>query len=72
MPKKGIHPKSHLIKVKFTDGNIYEMMSTWGKEGDILQLDIDPLTHVAWTGQRKLRDSDDGRLAKYKKRYEGL
>ena len=24
--------------------------STWGKENDVLKLDIDPKSHYAWTG----------------------
>ena len=46
--------------------------STYGKEGDTLNLDIDPSTHPAWTGgQQRLLDRG-GRLSKFKKRYEGL
>ena len=33
-----------------TDGSKFETMSTWGKEGDTLKLDIDPKSHAAWTG----------------------
>ena len=33
-----------------TDGTDFETMSTWGKEGDTLKLDIDPQSHSAWTG----------------------
>ena len=33
-----------------TDGTVFETRSTWGKEGDTLQLDIDPKVHPAWTG----------------------
>ena len=28
-----------------TDGSKFETMSTWGKEGDTLKLDIDPKSH---------------------------
>jgi hypothetical protein len=31
-----------MIKVQMTDGTVFETRSTWGKEGDTLQLDIDP------------------------------
>ena len=33
-----------------TDGSHFETMSTWGKEGDTLKLDIDSKSHSAWTG----------------------
>ena len=48
--KEGIHPDYHNIKVVMTDGSEYTTRSTWGKEGDTLNLDIDPKTHPAWTG----------------------
>ena len=43
--KKDIHPDYHMIKVQMTDGTVFETRSTWGKEGDTMQLDIDPLAH---------------------------
>ena len=48
--KSDIHPDYHMIKVQMTDGTVFETRSTWGKEGDTLQLDIDPTSHPAWTG----------------------
>ena len=48
--KKDIHPDYHMITVAMTDGTKYQTRSTYGKEGDTLQLDIDPKTHPAWTG----------------------
>jgi large subunit ribosomal protein L31 len=70
--KDKIHPDYHMIKVVMTDGSEYTTRSTYGKEGDTLNLDIDPNTHPAWTGgQQNLLDRG-GRLSKFKKRYEGL
>ncbi len=40
--KKDIHPKYHKIKVEMTDGSQFETRSTWGKEGEVLKLEIDP------------------------------
>ena len=48
--KTDAHPDYHMIKVQMTDGTVFETRSTWGKEGDTLQLDIDPTAHPAWTG----------------------
>ena len=48
--KKDIHPNYHKIKVEMTDGTQFETKSTWGAEGDILKLEIDPKSHAAWTG----------------------
>lgn len=69
--KKDIHPKYHKITVKMTDGSTFETRSTWGKEGDVLTLEVDPLSHPAWTGEHRLLDTG-GQLAKFNKRFEGL
>jgi large subunit ribosomal protein L31 len=54
-----------------TDGTSYETRSTWGAEGDVMTLDIDPVSHPAWTGVHRLIDSG-GQLAKFNKRFEGF
>ncbi len=70
--KDGIHPEYHLIDVKMTDGTMIKMKTTWGKEGDTMSLDIDPLSHPAWTGGgTKLLDTG-GRVSKFKNKYAGL
>ena len=70
--KKDLHLEYHVIDVKMTDGTVFQMKSTWGKEGDQLALDIDPSVHPAWTGGgAKLLDTG-GRVSKFKKKYEGL
>jgi large subunit ribosomal protein L31 len=66
------HPDYHFIKVVTTDGSEYVTRSTWGKEGDTLNLDIDPSTHPAWTGgQQQLLDRG-GRLSRFNTRFGGL
>ena len=70
--KKDIHPDYHMIEVKMTDGSTYQVRSTWGKEGDVMALDIDPTSHPAWTGgSTKLLDTG-GRVSKFKNKYAGL
>ncbi len=69
--KKGIHPNYHTIKVQFTDGTQFTTKSTWGKEGDLMKLDIDCKTHPAWTGSQKLVDNA-GRLSKFNAKFGGL
>ena len=70
--KADTHPNYHLITVKMTDGSEYLTKSTWGKEGDTMALDIDPLSHPAWTGgSAKLMDTG-GRVSKFKNKYAGL
>lgn len=69
--KKETHPEYHEITVIMTDGSEYKTRSTWGKEGDVLKLDIDPKTHPAWTGQHRIVDSG-GQVARFNKRFAGL
>ena len=70
--KQETHPNYHFITVVMTDGTSYKTRSTYGKEGDTLNLDIDPSTHPAWTGGQQQLVDRGGRLSKFKKRYEGL
>ncbi|MCB2109745.1 MAG: 50S ribosomal protein L31 [Defluviimonas sp.] len=70
--KSDIHPDYHMIEIKMTDGSTYRTRSTWGKQGDTLSLDIDPLAHPAWTGgSAKLMDTG-GRVSRFKNKYSGL
>ena len=69
--KKDLHPQYHTIKVVMTDGTEYETRSTWGNEGDVLKLDIDPKSHPAWTGQHRILDAG-GMLVRFNKRFGGL
>ncbi|MBV9076031.1 MAG: 50S ribosomal protein L31 [Methylobacteriaceae bacterium] len=67
-----VHPDYHFIKVVMTDKTEYLTRSTMGREGDTLNLDIDPNTHPAWTGgQTQLLDRA-GRVSKFNSRFGGL
>lgn len=66
--REGIHPDYHMITVVMTDGTKYETRSTWGKEGDVLQLDVDPKTHPAWVGGVNLRKT--GQLEKFENKFK--
>ena len=70
--KANIHPDYHNIKVVMTDGTEYMTRSTYGKEGTVLNLDIDPRTHPAWTGGSGTVLDRGGRVAKFKSRFAGL
>ena len=69
--KAEIHPDYHTITVKMTDGSEFTTRSTWGKEGDVLKLEIDPKSHPAWTGVHRLVDSG-GQVAKFNKRFQNF
>ncbi len=68
--KAKIHPDYHKITVVMTDGTKYETRSTWGKEGDVLQLDVDPKTHPAWVGGVNLRKT--GQMEKFNNKFAFL
>lgn len=70
--KKDIHPDYHMIKVVTTDGTEYMTKSTYGKEGDTLQLDIDPRTHPAWTGGTGQLMDRGGRVSRFKEKFKGI
>ena len=46
--------------------------STWGTEGQTMNLEIDPTSHPAWTGGNQQMLDRGGRVSKFKKRFEGL
>lgn len=68
--KEGIHPDYHPITVVMTDGTRYETRSTWGKAGDVLQLDVDPKTHPAWVGGVSYRKT--GQMEKFNNKFSFL
>lgn len=70
--KKDTHPEYHVINVKMTNGDVLQMKSTWGSEGDQIALDIDPTVHPAWTGGNQRLLDTGGRVSKFKSKYEGL
>lgn len=70
--KSDIHPDYHFIKVVMTDGTEYTTRSTFGKDGDTLQLDIDPRTHPAWTGGTQQLMDRGGRVSRFKSKFGAL
>ncbi|MGF0539322.1 50S ribosomal protein L31 [Agrobacterium sp. ES01] len=70
--KADIHPDYHKIKVVMTDGTEYETFSTWGAEGGVMNLEIDPTSHPAWTGGNQQMLDRGGRVSKFNKRFGGL
>jgi large subunit ribosomal protein L31 len=70
--KADTHPQYHMIKVVMTNGTEYMTRSTYGKEGDTLNLDIDPSTHPAWTGGTQQLMDRGGRLSKFNSRFGGI
>lgn len=69
--KADIHPNYHTVKIVMTDGTEYESRSAYGKEGDVIRLDIDPLTHPAWQGGTQ-KVIEKGALSKFEKRFGNM
>jgi len=70
--KQGIHPQYHEVTVVMTDGSTFKTRTTWGKSGDTLQLDIDPLSHPAWTGANQKLIDTGGQISKFSKRFGNI
>ncbi len=70
--KKDIHPDYHEITVVMTDGSTYTTRSTWGKPGASLQLEVDPKSHPAWTGQMSRIAERGGQVAKFNQRFQSF
>ena len=70
--RKDIHPDYHTIEIKMTDGTTYQTRTTWGKEGDVMTLEIDPTSHPAWTGGAGRILDTGGQVARFNKRFGGL
>jgi len=70
--KSEIHPDYHWITVTLTDGTSYKTRSTYGKEGAVLNLDIDPRTHPAWTGGANTLLDRGGRVSKFNAKFAGF
>ena len=70
--KQGIHPDYHVIDVKMTDGTVFQTKSTWGKPGDQMALDIDPLAHPAWTGGNQQLMDRGGRVSRFNNKFGGF
>lgn len=70
--KPNIHPDYHEITVKMTNGKSFKTRSTYGKEGDVYQLDVDINTHPAWTGGTATLNEKAGRVADFNKKFGNI
>jgi large subunit ribosomal protein L31 len=46
--------------------------STWGRDGDTMNLDIDSKTHPAWTGGSQQLLDRGGRLSRFNSRFGAI
>lgn len=65
------HPQQHVVDVVMTDKKTkFQILTTAGKEGDVITLDVDPRNHPAWQekGQTFINANDE-RVAKFKNKF---
>jgi large subunit ribosomal protein L31 len=67
----GIDPKQHVVNVVMTDKSTFQIMTTWGKEGDTLVLDADPKNHTAWQegSGKNFVNANNERLTKFASKF---
>jgi len=70
--KQDAHPDYHFITVVMTNGTKYQTRSTYQKEGAVLNLDIDPSTHPAWTGGNQTLLDRGGRVSRFNSKFAGF
>lgn len=70
--KKNIHPEYHEITVQLTNGKTFKTRSTYGNVGDVVKLDIDPLSHPVWTGEGQKLIDTGGQISKFTKRFKSF
>ena len=61
-----------LLGGEILDGSTVKARSTDGKEGGVLNLDIDPSTHPAWTGGGHAMLDRGGRVSRFNNKFGGF
>lgn len=66
--------KQHLVTVVMTDKKTkFQILTSWGKEGDVLNLDIDPKNHPAWQDKSQtFVNVSDARVTKFNDKFGGF
>ena len=63
-------PNQHKVKVIDTDGSVFHILTTWGKEDQVLHLDLSPKNHPAWQqGSGHHVNSKDAQVTKFKDKF---
>jgi ribosomal protein L31 len=71
MPKRGLQPWLRTVTIWLKDGSAIKTKALYtGKNvKDQIVLSREPSTHPAWTGERKVIDSEDGAYKQFQKRF---
>ena len=65
-----IHPNYRVITVKMTDGTTFQTRSTY-KDNELV-LDVDKLTHPAWTKGANYINESVSEVARFSERFKGI
>lgn len=53
-----------------TNGKTYKTRSTYGEEGSVMTLEVDPISHPAWTGSgSSVLNEKAGRVAAFNQKF---
>ncbi len=64
------HPKQHTLNVVMTNGEKFQILTVYGKDGDTLKLDVDPRNHPAWqTKGENYVNVNNERVNNFKKKF---
>ena len=64
------HPAQHIVNVVMTDKTKFQILTTWGKEGDTLTLDVDPRNHPAWQEKgQSFVNANNERVTKFQSKF---
>ncbi|MCE3255252.1 MAG: ribosomal protein [Rickettsiaceae bacterium] len=67
------HPKQHNITLELSNKEKITIVTTWGKEGEVLKADIDPFNHPAWQdGNKTFVNPNNENMNKFKKKFSGF
>ncbi|MFT6106902.1 MAG: ribosomal protein L31 [Rickettsiales bacterium] len=67
------HPVQHKITLTMSNKESIEIVTTWGKEGQVLKADIDPFNHPAWQdGNKSFVNPNDDNMNKFIKKFGGF
>ncbi len=60
----------HPVKIVLTNGESFEIQTSWGKENDVMNLDVDPYNHPAWRKDSgTFLNTNNDRVSNFKKKY---
>ncbi len=70
MAKKDIHPQQHKIIAQLNDGTKIDIITSYGEEGQVLKLDVDPTNHQAWQDGKTIHvNANDERISKFNNKF---